>query len=336
VSELRSFTSYARLWDRAAAAAPPAAHPIIPIVVLNNGWSYREQIGPAGEGRAVLAYLAERRPHSSPGEWAARLARGEVELDGRPATPDGVLRAGQVLVWHRPPWDEPEVPTSFAVLYEDDSLLAVAKPRGLPTMPAGGFLQHTLLALVRSRWPSCRPLHRLGRHTSGVVLFARSSATASVLARAWRGHEVRKWYRTLAAGAPAWDVCEIGAPIGPVPHPRLGTVHAASPDGRAARSIARVLERGQRGTLVEVEIPTGRPHQVRIHLAVAGHPLVGDPLYAAGGGLRPDPGLPGDGGYLLHAERLAFTHPRSGMALCVAAPVPPDLAYHEADTRERS
>jgi 23S rRNA pseudouridine1911/1915/1917 synthase len=294
-------------------------------VVLNNGWCYREQIGPDGEGRRVLAYLADTRPHSSRDEWAARVARGEVELDGRPATPDAVLRAGQVLAWHRPPWDEPDVPAHFTLLHEDDAILAVAKPRGLPTMPAGGFLVNTLLTLVRARWPSARPLHRLGRHTSGVVLFAHSRATASVLARAWRDHEVRKWYRTLVTGAPAWNVREIDVPIGPVPHPRLGSVHAAAPDGRPARSRARVLERGPHGSLVEVEIPTGRPHQVRIHLAAAGHPLAGDPLYAAGGGLRPDPGLPGDGGYLLHAERLAFTHPVTGILFSVAAPVPPDL-----------
>jgi 23S rRNA pseudouridine1911/1915/1917 synthase len=124
---------------------------------------------------------------------------------------------------------------------------------------------------------------------------------------------VRKWYRALGSGRAKLDHFEVTTPIGPVPHPRLGTVHAACAAGKPARSIVEVLERRADSTLFWVEIKTGRPHQIRIHLAAAGHPLVGDPLYVTGGTPRPDnAGLPGDGGYFLHAEQLSFVHPLTG------------------------
>ena len=117
----------------------------------------------------------------------------------------------------------------------------------------------------------------------------------------------------------------IDAPIGPVPHPLLGTVQAATEEGKPSHSLAMVLERRRDRTLFNVEIASGRPHQVRIHLAYAGHPLIGDPLYDAGGGLKHHPGLPGDGGYLLHAERLQFAHPSTGKRMTLTADPPPAL-----------
>ncbi len=232
---------------------------------------------------------------------------------------------GQTITWHRPPWDEGEVPTNYTIVHEDDSIIAVDKPGGLPTMPAGGYLNHTLLTLMREKYPETSPLHRLGRHTSGLVLFARTRAAASELARAWRDHDVKKTYRALGIGETRTEMFVIDAPIGPVPHPLLGTVQAASEEGKPSHSVAMVLEGKRDRTLFNVEIKTGRPHQVRIHLAYAGHPLVGDPLYEAGGTLKRDPGLPGDGGYFLHAERLQFAHPATGKLMTLVAPPPPAL-----------
>jgi 23S rRNA pseudouridine1911/1915/1917 synthase len=291
---------------------------------LNRGYTYRERIpaGPAG----VLDHLARRHPHSSAAQWLERIGRGELELDGVPVTAATLLAPGQELVWHRPPWDEPEADLCFQVLHEDDLLVAVAKPRGLPTLPGAGFLEHTLIAQVRVRYPGANPMHRLGRETSGIVLFARTHAAGAALQAAWRGHRVDKRYRALGLGRPEWDEREAAAPVGPVPHPRLGTVQAASAAGKPALSRIRVLERRERDTLFEVGIDTGRPHQIRIHLAWAGHPLVGDPLYGPGGvPLTGLPGLPGDGGYFLHAEHLAFQHPGTGRILDLWAPPPPEL-----------
>lgn len=292
----------------------------------NTGWTYRAQVGPESAGRSVLAYLADTYAHSGINEWAARLAGGEIELDGRRAHGDEPLRPGQVIAWRRPPWHEPDVPLRFDVLLEDADILAVHKPSGLPTMPAGGFLEHTLLTLVRARHRHAHPVHRLGRFTSGVVLFALSPGAAEALGRDWREHRVSKRYRALGCGVPPWAELEIDEPIGPVPHPRLGTVHAASRQGKPAHSRVRVAEQRDDETVFDVRITTGRPHQIRIHLACAGYPLVGDPLYAEGGIPRvPDPGLPGDGGYLLHAHQLGFTHPATGRHVELVAPLPPEL-----------
>ena len=163
-------------------------------------------------------------------------------------------------------------------------------------------------------------LHRLGRGTSGLVLFAHSDLARRELSAAFREGRITKVYRTLVSGSPAWEERTVDAPIGPVPHPLLGTIHAASPSGRHARSHARVVERRGDSTLLDVSIETGRPHQIRIHMASVGHPLVGDPLYLPGGLARAD-ALPGDEGYLLHAMRASFAHPGGGTCdLQVSAP----------------
>lgn len=293
--------------------------------LLNEGFEYAEQVGPEAAGRTVLDYLAGRYRHSARRVWEERIVRGEVRLRGGAAMLTDRLRCGETLVWNRPPWEEPAVPLAFAVLHRDEHLLAVAKPRGLPTMPGGGFLNHTLLHVVRGSFPEAAPLHRLGRGTSGVVLFARTAVARRVAAAAWRQGGVEKVYRALVTGVPERAAFSIDTPISLVPHPRLGRVHAASPDGRSALSRVRVLEARGQHAIVEVTIPTGRPHQIRIHLAAAGHPLVGDPLYVAGGLPGPQPGLPGDPGYRLHAHRLALTHPATGAPLEVECAPPGEL-----------
>ena len=275
---------------------------------LNDGYTYRHVLGPEAAGDSALSYLARQFPHSTEAEWRSRLEAGEVLLDDRSATGGERLKAGSVLLWNRPGWIEDEVPRSFGVVFCDEDILVVDKPSGLPTLPGGGFYRNTLLGLVQSAFPEARPLHRLGRATSGLVLFARNPRAAAILSGRWR--EVRKQYRALGRGVAAQNEYEIRVPIGPQPHPRLGQVHAASPDGKAAHSVTRVLQRRESTTLFEVDLLTGRPHQIRIHLAAIGYPLEGDPLYTDGGLPRTDaPGLPGDSGYWLHAHRLQFTHP---------------------------
>ncbi|MGY2894004.1 RluA family pseudouridine synthase [Deinococcus sp. UYEF24] len=296
---------------------------------LNDGYSYREvlttsKLGPLPQ--TVLSYLSGRYQHSEQADWQARLEAGEVLLSGRTASGQEQLKPGQELVWNRPPWPEPDVPLHFSLAYQDDSLLAAIKPSGLPTLPGGGFLNHTLLHLVRQQFPEASPLHRLGRGTSGLVLFARNQKAASELSRDWREHGVQKTYLALASGRAAQQVYDIQAAIGPVPHPRLGMVFAANPDGKPSRSTATVWEQRPDTVLFSVDILTGRPHQIRIHLAAIGHPLLGDPLYAPGGLPRADlPGLPGDGGYLLHAAQLSFVHPVSGERVYLQAPAPVQL-----------
>lgn len=292
---------------------------------LNEGCEYRERLGPNADSRRLLAYLSHRYRHSSPAEWAARIASGHVLVDELPAHADSVLRTGCQLVWQRPPWIEPDAPMSFSVLYEDDDLIAVNKPAGLPTLPAANFLQSTLLYLVRAYAPDAVPLHRLGRWTSGILLCARNHNARTELMRQWSAKKVHKLYRALANGCPDWDETTISAPIGPVPHALLGSIHAASQKGKSSLSYVTIIERREGAFLCDVRIATGRPHQIRIHLAASGHPLVGDPLYGAGGLPLPDTrALPGDPGYHLHAAELSFRHPSTRREVVIECE-PPSL-----------
>ncbi len=292
---------------------------------MNAGHEYRERIDGRSAGRWLLAHLANRYRHSTLGQWTDRLRRGELSLDGRVVLADERLRAGQRLSWRRPPWSEPAVPLAFAVLHDDGELLAVAKPSGLPCVPAGGFLEHTLLACVRRARPGAVPAHRLGRGTSGLVLFGLSEPARAALAAGFREGTIEKTYRALVCGEPADESFGIDVPIGPVPHPALGEVFAACPGGRPASSHVTVLERRGDRSLVEVSISTGRPHQIRIHLAAAGHPLAGDPLYGAGGRPLATPALPGAVGYRLHALRIGLAHPTRGSRLDLWCLPPPPL-----------
>jgi len=302
---------------------------------MNQGWVYQEQVGKAGAGQTLLAYYLQRYRHSGEADWRSRILSQQILLNGQPAQPDTVLERGQKLAYHRPPWQEPDVPLGFEVIYEDADLLAVSKPSGLPVMPGAGFLQHTLLHQLKRRYPQETPvpIHRLGRGTSGLVLLGRSPRAKSELTRQMRDHKVHKVYRALAAGTDMPDEFVIKTAIGKIPHPTMGYLYGAvgeaSPSARFAHSECRVIQRGAATTLLEVTIFTGRPHQIRIHLAATGHPLVGDPLYDMGGVPKrtPNPAtgklpVPGDCGYLLHAFKLGLQHPVSATWLSLQSPLP--------------
>jgi 23S rRNA pseudouridine1911/1915/1917 synthase len=290
----------------------------------NDGFAYREFVtGVGDDAPTLLDYLSRRYRHSSREVWSERIREGRVTLDGERGDPASPLRNGQTVIWHRPPWDEPETPGPLSVLYEDDDLLAVAKPAGLPVLPGAGFLKHTVMSLVREHDPDAAPVHRLGRFTSGVVLCGKTAEARASLTRAWRAGRVVKRYRGLASGRPEKPRFEIDCPIGPIPYDPLGSLHAADDRGKPARTHVEVIEIRPDGFLADVRIETGRPHQIRIHLAAAGHPLVGDPLYAIGG--RPAAGctaLPGDPGYHLHAAELSFAHPRTAEPVTLRAESP--------------
>jgi len=306
------------------------------LVALNQGFEYQEKVTSRSAGSTVLHYLSRRYRHSSVGEWRVRLESGLILLDGSPAAAQAVLQTGQMLVWRRPPWNEPDVPLCYGVLYEDGELLAVAKPAGLPTLPAGGFFMHTLFTLVRKSYPEATPVHRLGRGTSGIVLFARTSKARRALHRDFRQGSMVKIYRALASGHPVQDGFSIDVPIGPLPHARLSTVHAASASGRRALSRVTVLQRLESCSLLRVDLKTGRPHQIRIHLAAAGHPLVGDPLYTNGGRFNPSGSvLPGETGYWLHAEKICLDHPDTGLPLEITCSPPPELRRSETASAEQ-
>lgn len=250
------------------------------------------------------------------------------------------------------PWEEAAVPGSWQLLFDDGDLLVIDKPSGLPVLPAGGFLEHTLLRLLERRHSEeaggdaadmPRPVHRLGRFTSGLLVCARRPTT-----RAWLSDQLRestagaarqvgeapccrKLYRALTEPLPLplklGESITLSTPIGRRPHPLLNQVWCAAADGEpgalAARSTLKLLERRPGADLVEVAIASGRPHQIRIHAAALGAPLLGDPLYLPGGLARAEV-LPGEGGYRLHAHRLVLLRP-DGELLELEAPLPEGL-----------
>jgi 23S rRNA pseudouridine1911/1915/1917 synthase len=294
---------------------------------LNRGFEYRKIVGAEAAGCAAIDYLARCFPAFTREEWLKRIAAGRVLLDGIAVRQDRVLKAGQLLTWVRPPWKEPDAPCSYAVLYRDEDLLAVAKPAGLPTLPGGGdFMDNTLLSLVRRHFPQANPSHRLGRGTSGIVLFTLTQKAGKQMFRAWKDRKVLKIYRTLASGFPNVNEFEVNVPIGPVPHNILKTLYAASLKGKSARSRISILERRTNGFLARVRITTGRPHQIRIHMAAAGFPLIGDPLYKTGGIPAPDSrALPSDFGYFLHHALIGFHHPHTRKWIEIQCEPPPIL-----------
>lgn len=143
-------------------------------------------------------------------------------------------------------------------------------------------------------------------------MLARSALARSELSRQIRDRKLQKIYRALVGPRDLPDPLTIEQPIDKIPHPFLEHIYSATSNGKYSRSDVQVLQRAEQSTLVEVSILTGRPHQIRIHLAAVGFPLVGDPLYGAGGVPLPESkAVPGDCGYHLHAEKLGFIHPRT-------------------------
>lgn len=315
---------------------------------FNQGWVYRDRVVAGQSGQLLSAWLAARYRHSAAAIWRQRLQSGELDLNGRVLQGDVMVAAGDRIRWHRPPWCEPAIPEHWETLHDDGDVLVINKPSGLPVMPAGGFLVHTLSnqLVLWSREQgeplAPKPVHRLGRFTSGLLVCARRPESRAWLSRLLRDSTAdgapsacRKVYRALLQPGllclPPGQGLELCTPIGRRPHPRLGWIWAAAdpadPTSLAARSRLMLLHRCAVGDLVELVIASGRPHQIRIHAAAAGAPLLGDPLYLPGGAAS-DQSLPGEGGYHLHAHRLRLACPDGGL-LELVAPLPEPLRLQQ-------
>ena len=288
---------------------------------VNQGWSYRDRVEPALAGLQASVFYAARHRQSNRACWQARLAAGEIWRNGQPLLLDAPLASGDRLVWRRPPWLEGPVPADFQVVYDDGDLLVIDKPAGLPVLPAGGWLEHTLLRLLERRHRGAgaaipRPVHRLGRYTSGLLVCARQPQTRAWLSASLRESTAaglagaaaaaadgsgaaavgevggcRKLYRALvvpgALPLVPGETLLINTAIGRREHPQLGQIWCAAagsqPGDLAASSSLTLLECSPQADLVQVAIASGRPHQIRIHCAAVGAPLWGDPLYGPGG-----------------------------------------------------
>ena len=280
---------------------------------LNDGWTYRDKVLWVDAGTLVSRWMADRYRHSDAAVWRQRIAAGELDWNGVLLREDRVLQGGDNLCWRRPPWLEETIPDQWETIHDDGDLLVINKPSGLPVMPGGGFLRHTLTALLEPT--GARPVHRLGRFTSGLQVCARTPQTRALWSKQFRPDGgCRKVYQAWSQRVPGLELGQcltVSSDVVERPHPLLGWIWGPEPLNDApirkrlsAHSELELLERTAEGDRLQVTITTGRPHQIRIHMAQLGSPLLGDPLYLLNREISAT-ATPGDGGYQLHAWRLS-------------------------------
>lgn len=276
---------------------------------------------------------------------AQKIVRGQAySPDGRPLRPNHIVRAGDVIVIYRPPLPEPEAPRTFGVLWEDEDLLVVDKPAGLPVHPTARYHENTLTALLGERYaPKPTLTHRLDRETSGILVCARTKAAERGMKAQFEARRVHKEYLALVQGRVEADESILDAPLELETAGKLkNRMRVAAPgQGLVAETRVRVVARGRSTTLVAAEPRTGRQHQIRVHLCAAGHPVVGDKLYGVDEALFLgfcDTGLDDDmlailglPRHALHAHRIRFAHPRTAAAIDITCPLPDDIRAHFED-----
>jgi 23S rRNA pseudouridine1911/1915/1917 synthase len=273
------------------------------------------------------------------------ISEGRLTVAGQPVRANAPLQAGAILELDVPEPRSPDVQGEdlpLRVVYEDDDVIVVDKPAGLVTHPGPGHAGGTLVnALLGRSGPDTyggiagvsRPgiVHRLDRDTSGLLIVARNDRAQASLMDQLKARRVKKRYLALVGGSVAATVGRIEAPIGR--DPRHRTKMAVVPNGREAVTGYRVRERFPGWTLLELDLVTGRTHQIRVHLASIGHAVAGDSVYAGGLVARGPDGL---GRLFLHAWQLEFGSPSDGRLIRVTAPLPDELERPLELLRERT
>jgi 23S rRNA pseudouridine1911/1915/1917 synthase len=288
-------------------------------------------------GQRLDVFLAQNVAEVSRSQLSRQIGEAAVTVNGAAGTPSRKLRAGDVVVWTPPPPVATEIAAEalpLKVVYEDRWLVVIDKPAGLVVHPApgheAGTLVNALLAHVRDLrgiGGELRPgiVHRIDKDTSGLLVVAKDDQTMAALGAAFKAHTVERVYDALVAGTP------------PGPGGRIDTFYGRDPNARkkfssrvrtGKRAVTNwsVVERYPGAARIEARLETGRTHQVRVHMAALGCPLLADKTYG-----RP----PRDaavraiaealGRQALHARTLAFVHPGTGEKLSFAAPLPPDM-----------
>ncbi|NMM82532.1 pseudouridine synthase [Acidovorax sp. SRB_14] len=289
-------------------------------------------LGAAQHGQRLDRALADTVPEFSRSYLQQLLALGAVRLNGMPVSkPAQRVKAGDAVCVEMRPTVQSQAfrpePMDIEVVYEDAHLWVIHKPAGLVVHPAPGHWSGTLLNGLLARdaralqVPRAGIVHRLDKDTSGLMVVARNRSTMDALVRMIAAREVSRQYLALAhrpwRGAARVSV---NAPIGRDPRNRLrmAVVDLALHAGKVARTDVELLVGGDSGCLVRCTLHTGRTHQIRVHMASIGHPLVADALY----GGSPAAGMQRQA---LHAFRLAFAHPVSGMEMEFKVPLPEDM-----------
>jgi 23S rRNA pseudouridine1911/1915/1917 synthase len=270
--------------------------------------------------------LARLLPDYSRNRLARWARTGRVRVDGRPAAPRHKVGGGEAVELDLYPTEDAlkdrgeDIPLDR--MHEDETLLVVNKPAGLVVHPGSGNRQGTLLNALLHHEPALADVpragivHRLDKDTSGLLVVAKTPAAQADLARQLRARSVKREYLAVVHGRPPREG-RVDAPIGR--HPVSRTRMAVTAKGRPATTHFQVLERYSGAALLRCRLETGRTHQIRVHLASLGHPLVGDPTYGKRNSAIPFPRQ------ALHAERLALVHPVTRKEMAWRAEPPPDM-----------
>ena len=299
-------------------------------------------VGAGEAGRRLDLWLAARLPDLSRTRIKALVDAGRVRVDGAASKAAHRLKDGERVDVVVPPPAPEEMAAEaipLAVVFEDAHVLVVDKPAGMVTHPGAGRSTGTLAAAALAHAPEIagvggprRPgiVHRLDKGTSGLIVLAKSREAYDSLTAQLQRRTMSRRYLCLAHGAIASLEGMIDAPIARDPRSRVRMAVARAGTGRRAVTRFRVLERFAGYTYLECRLETGRTHQIRVHLASLGHPVVGDATYGATRSRQPDT-LPSDlvedlGGVALHAAGLSFLHPVTGETVDLSCPLPNRIA----------
>jgi 23S rRNA pseudouridine1911/1915/1917 synthase len=309
------------------------------------------RVPPEAEGRRLDVFVHSQLHRTSRTRAQAIVRASAYDPEGKRLKPNDRVRAAQEILLWRPPWDETPVPVEVPVLYEDEHLLAVDKPALLPVHPSARYHRNTLIKVLQAARPECPFLslaHRLDRETSGVIVISKTRACDRAIKKLLERREgVHKTYTAITWGVPTSPDgsralrCELPLELDTLSPLKVKMRVGRGPASLTASTRFEVLEvrsneRGASYARVRCGLETGRQHQIRVHLAALGTPIVGDKLYgpdesafarSADGHLTAeDLEALEMGRHALHATRLELPHPITGEPLAVEAPLPVDMA----------
>jgi 23S rRNA pseudouridine1911/1915/1917 synthase len=330
-----------------APTAPAPETSTEPLCELADPTEVAFAVPPGDHGCRLDRVIARRIRRLSRTRIQELIAAGAVRDDaGRILARAGQrMRAGALVHLLRPPLVEPPVPRDYGVVHADDELFVIDKPAGIPVHPSARYHRNTLTALLRERLGADHPwvmAHRLDRETSGLLLFGRRGAPVGALKRAFQEQRVRKTYLAIVRGE-LRETLQIADPIGPARDSRIRIkmgIRGADDGGLPAVTRLRPRAWGRHGddvvTLVEAHPQHGRQHQIRVHCAHAGYPVLGDKLYGIpeawflavieeGAPVHELEAQVGLARHALHAWRLEVPHPSDGRIVGFSAPWPEDL-----------
>ena len=277
---------------------------------------------PAGteKNTALPDYLARRFTYHGRDEWAGIIGAGKITVNGRAARAGDMPAPGDVVAYDAGEFEEPAADLAYRICYEDEWIIGVDKPGNLLVHRAGRSVRNNCIYQLRHvhapPYPEAHAVHRLDRETSGVLCVVKTASVRAALARQFAEGKVDKKYVAVVRGMPQTGT--IALPIGKPIFSGVSCMHGVMAGGKPA--MTEIIERrplGAEHALVTARPLTGRTHQIRVHLAVAGAPIVGVRLYGVERGVFPRQAL--------HCASLSFVHPVTGKTCRMEAPLPADL-----------